>query len=65
VIAHGFASAADLLIFLVIFAVLYAFVSILVFSLKGNVRREENEAEEYTSMFKKTPGKSGDSDQPE
>ena len=53
-IAHGFSSNADLLIFLVIFAVLYAFVCIFVFAAKGSIRREENEAEEYVSMFKKT-----------
>ena len=59
-IAHGFATSADLLIFLVIFAVLYAFVCIFVFVTKGSIRREENEAEEYVSMFKKTPGKASD-----
>ena len=53
-IAHGFSTNADLLIFLVIFAVLYAFVCIFVYAAKGSIRREENEAEEYVSMFKKT-----------
>ena len=56
-IAHGFATAADLLIFLVIFAVLYAFVCIFYYAAKGSIHREENDAEEYVSMFKKTPGK--------
>ncbi len=59
-IVHGFATAADLLIFLVIFTVFYAFVCIFVFAAKGSIRREENEAEEYESMFKKTPGKASD-----
>ena len=56
-IAHGFATNADLLVFLVIFAVLYVFVCIFVFAAKGSIKREENDAEEYESMFKKTPGK--------
>ena len=56
-LAHGFASNADLLIFLVIFAVLYSFVCIFVYATKGSIKREENDAEEYVSMFKKTPGK--------
>lgn len=62
-IAHGFSTNADFLIFLVIFAVLYAFVCIFVFVTKGSIRREENEAEEYESMFKKIPSKSSDSEQ--
>ena len=62
-IAHGFASSSDLLIFLAVFAVLYAFVCIFVFSAKGSIRREENEAEEYVSMFKKAPEKPADSEQ--
>lgn len=59
-IAHGFATSADLLIFLVIFAVLYAFVCIFCFATKNSIRREENDAEEYESMFQKTPGKASD-----
>ena len=55
--------SSDLLIFLAIFAVLYAFVCILVFAAKGSIRREENEAEEYVSMFKKAPEKPADSEQ--
>ncbi len=62
-VAHGFAASSDLLIFLVIFAVLYAFVAILVFTTKGSIRREENEAEEYVSMFKKPPTKALDDEQ--
>ena len=67
-IAHGFASASDLLVFLVIFTVLYALIAVFVFAAKGNIRREENEAEEYESMFKKTPGKAvrtNETDKPE
>ncbi len=59
-IAHGFSTAADLLIFLVIFAVLYAFVCIFWFTAKGSIRREENDEEDYESMFIKTPGKASD-----
>ncbi len=59
-IAHGFATAADLLIFLVIFAVLYTFICVFWFAAKSSIRREENDAEEYVSMFKKTPGKASD-----
>lgn len=62
-IAHGFSTNADFLIFLVIFAVLYAFVCIFVFAAKGSIRREENEAEEYESMFKKAPAKPSDNEQ--
>ena len=62
-IAHGFSTNADFLIFLVIFAVLYAFVCIFVFAAKGSIRREENDAEEYESMFKKAPAKPSDNEQ--
>jgi len=61
VIAHGFAAAADLLIFLVIFSTLYALAAVFVFAAKGSIRREENDAEEYESMFQKTPKKTSDS----
>ena len=54
-IAHGFSSNADLLVFLVIFAVLYVFVCIFVYATKGSIKRDENDAEEYESMFKKAP----------
>jgi len=62
-IAHGFATAADLLIFLVIFAVLYAFICVFCFAARSSIRREENEAEEYVSMFKNTPGKASEDNQ--
>lgn len=54
VIVRGFATAADLLIFLVIFSVLYAFVCVFCFATRSSIRREENDAEEYESMFQKT-----------
>lgn len=56
-IAHGFSTAADLLVFLVIFVVLYAFAAVFYFSAKGTVRREENNEAEYESMFKKPSDK--------
>ncbi len=59
-LAHGFATSADLLIFLVVFAVLYSFICVFCFAAKSSIRREENDAEEYESMFKKTPGKASD-----
>ena len=51
ILPHGFASAADFLVFLVIFSTLYALVCVFCFAARAAVRREENDEEEYESVY--------------
>ncbi|MBO5649792.1 MAG: hypothetical protein J6S76_07765 [Clostridia bacterium] len=56
-IAHGFASASDLLIFLMVFSVIYALLATLYFSIQGAVDREKNDEQEYESIYNIPTGK--------
>ena len=51
ILPHGFASAADFLVFLAIFSTLYALVCVFCLAARAAVRREENDEEEYESVY--------------